>query len=67
MPGDFSFYSISLPTRKRPLGSPRSRWQDNVSMGLKEISINRRNWPDSAQDRDYWRELVNAAFSPRIP
>ena len=25
-------------------------------MDLKEISINARNWVDSAKDRDYWRE-----------
>ena len=28
-------------------------------MDLKEIGINTRNWVDSAQDRDYWRILVN--------
>ena len=28
-------------------------------MDLKEIGINTRNWVDSAQDRDYWRALVN--------
>ena len=29
-----------------------------------EIGINARNWVESAQDRDYWRALVNAAFNP---
>ena len=47
------------PTRKRPLGSPRRRWEDNIIMGLKEIVINTRTWVDSAQDRNYWRALVN--------
>ena len=41
------------PTRKRPLGRPRRRWEDNVRMDLIEIGINTRNWIDSAQDRDY--------------
>ena len=27
---------------------------------LKEIGINTRNWVDLAQDKDYWRALVNA-------
>ena len=36
-------------------------------MDPKEISINTRNWVDSAQDRDYWRALVNAAINLRIP
>ena len=45
------------PTVKRPLERPRSRWEDNIRMDLKEIGINTRNWVDSAQDRDYWRAL----------
>jgi hypothetical protein len=35
--------------------------------GLKEVSINTRNWVDSAQDKDYWRALVNAALNLRVP
>jgi hypothetical protein len=31
------------PTGKRPLGRPRSRWEDNIRMDLKEIRINTRN------------------------
>jgi hypothetical protein len=41
------------PTGKRPLGSPRRRWEDNIIMDLEEIGINAGNWVDSAQDRDY--------------
>ena len=54
------------PTGKRPLGRPRRRWDDNIRMDLKEIGI-RRNWVDSAQDRDYWRSLVNTALNLRFP
>jgi hypothetical protein len=32
-------------------------------MYLKEIGVNMRNWVDSAQDRDYWNVLVNAALN----
>ena len=38
---------------------PRRRWQDNIRMDLEEISINAREWVDSAQVRDYLRALVN--------
>ena len=55
------------PTRKRPLGRPRRRWEDNIRMDLEEIGINTRNWVDSAQDRDYWKALVNAALKLRVP
>jgi hypothetical protein len=36
-------------------------------MVLKERGINTRNWVDSAQDRDYWRDLVNAALNLQVP
>ena len=51
---------------KRPLGRPRPRWEDNVRMDLEEININAGNWVDSAQDRDYWRALVNATLNFRV-
>ena len=47
------------PTEKRPLERPRRRWKDNIRMDLEEIGINLGNWVDSAQDRNYWRALVN--------
>jgi hypothetical protein len=52
------------PTGKRPLGRPRRRWKVNIRIDLEEIGI---NWVDSAQDRDYWRALVNAALNLRVP
>ena len=58
--------STSEPTGKRPLGRPRRRWEDNISMHLEEIGINASNWVGSAQDRDYWRALVNAALNLRV-
>ena len=55
------------PTGKRPLGKPRDGWKGNIRMDLKEIGINTRNWVDSAQNRDYWRALVNVALDLRVP
>ena len=49
-------------TGKIPLGRPRRRWED-----LEEIGVNAGNWVDSAQDRDYWKALVNAALNLRVP
>ena len=54
------------PTGKRPLGRPRRRWEDNIRMDHEEIGINEKNWVDSAQDRNYWRALVNAALNLRV-
>ena len=55
------------PTGKRPLGRSSRRSEDNIRMDLKEIGINTRNWVGKAQDRDYWRALVNAALNLRVP
>ena len=55
------------PTGKRPLGRPRRRWEDNIRMDLEEIGINAGDGVDSAQDRNYWRALVNAALNLRVP
>ena len=51
------------PTENRPLGRPRRRWEDNIRMDLEEMGINSINLVDSAQVRDYWRALVNAALN----
>ena len=55
------------PTGKRSLGRPRRRWEDNIRMDLEEIGLNACNWVDSAQDRDYWRALVNAILNLWVP
>ena len=36
-------------------------------MDFEEIGINTGNWVDSAQDRNNWRTLVNAALNLRVP
>jgi hypothetical protein len=35
-------------------------------MILKEIGINTRNLVDSAQDRNYWRALVNGVLNLQV-
>ena len=54
-------------TERRLLGRPRRRWEDDIRMDLEEIGINAGNWVDPAQDRNYWRALVNAALNLRVP
>ena len=55
------------PAGNRSLGRPRRRWDDNIRIDLKEIGNNTRNWVESAQDRGYWRVLLNPALNLRIP
>ena len=54
-------------TGKRPLLRRRSRWEDNIRIDLDEIAVNRENLINSAQDRDYWRALVNAVLNVLVP
>jgi hypothetical protein len=55
------------PEGKRPQGGPRSRWVDNIKIGLGEIAWGGMDCIDLAQDRDQWRPLVNTAMNFRVP
>jgi hypothetical protein len=52
---------------KRPLGRPRRRWLDNITMDLGEIGWDGVDWIDLAQDSDQWRALVNTVINFRVP
>jgi hypothetical protein len=52
---------------KRPLGTPRRRWVNNVKMDLREIQWGDVEWIDLAQDRDQWRALVNTVMNLLVP
>ena len=57
---------VGKPERKRPLGRPRRRWEDNIKMDLLEVGGG-GDWMELAQDRDSWRALVNTAMNFRVP
>ena len=58
---------VGKPEGKRPLGRPRSRWEDNNKMGLQEVEGGDMDWIDLAQDRDRWRALVSMVMNLRVP
>jgi len=58
---------VEKPEGKRPLGRPRRRWEDNIKMDLQEVGCGSMDWIELAQDRDRWRELVNAVMNLRVP
>ena len=58
---------VGKPEGKRPLGRPRRRWVDNITMDLQEVGCGYGDWIGLAQDRDGWRKLVNAVMNLRVP
>ena len=60
------FKYVDELTGERPLGMTRQRREEDIKMDPKKISVNTKNSVDSAQDRDYWRVLENAALRLRV-
>jgi hypothetical protein len=58
---------VGKPERKRPLGRPRRRWEDNIKMDLQVVGCEDMDWIKLAQDRDNCRTLVNAVMNLRVP
>jgi hypothetical protein len=52
---------------KRPLGRPRRRWIDNITMDLLEIGLSVVDWIVLAQDRYRRRTLMNSVMNLRVP
>jgi hypothetical protein len=47
------------PEEKRPLRRPRSRWEDNIRIDIREIGWEVLDWIHLAQDWDQWPALLN--------
>jgi hypothetical protein len=52
---------------ERPLGRPRCRWVDNITMDLGEVGWSDVDWIGLAQDRNRWRGLVNSVLNLGVP
>ena len=49
------------------IGTARRRWEDNIKIDLQELGWEGMDWIFLAQDRDRWREVVNAIIYLRVP
>jgi len=58
---------VGKPDRKRPLGRPRRRWEDNIKMDLQEVGCGGMDWIRLVLARDFCRALVNALMNFRVP
>ena len=56
-----------LILQKRDSRKARLRREDNIRIDFKEMSVNTRNVIGSAQDKGFWRDLVNATLNLRVP
>jgi hypothetical protein len=55
------------PDGKRPQGTPKRRWVDNIKIDLRETRWDGMEWIELAQARDQWRALVNTVMNLRVP
>jgi hypothetical protein len=44
--------SVGKPVRKRPLGRPKHRWEDNIKIYIQEVGWGGMDWIDLAHYRD---------------
>jgi len=53
--------------RKRSLGRPRRRWEDNIKMNPQGVGCGSMDWIGRAQHRDRWWALVTPVMNLRVP
>jgi hypothetical protein len=53
---------VGILKEKRPLGRPRCRWEDNITIDLQKMKY-RGMGIKLAQDRERWQTLVNAVMN----
>jgi hypothetical protein len=58
---------VGQPEERRPLGSPRCKWIDNIKMDLLEIGLSVVDWIGLAQGRYRWRALVTTVMILQVP
>jgi hypothetical protein len=57
---------VEGPERKRPLGRTRRRWDNIIKIDFQAVGRGCMDWLDLAQDKDRWRDFVNAVMNFRV-
>jgi len=58
---------VVKPEGKKPLGRPRHRLEYNIEMYLQEMGWGGMDLIYLTQDRDRWRDVVNAGMNLWVP
>jgi hypothetical protein len=56
---------VGKPAGKRPLGRPRRRWKDNITMDLQEVGVLEYGLDRAISGQG--QALVNAVMNRRVP
>jgi hypothetical protein len=57
---------MGKPEGKRPLRSPRHRWEDGIRMDLTEIGLGEFRMDPFVQDRGRCRDLANTVMNLKV-
>jgi hypothetical protein len=57
---------VGKPEGKRPPERPRCRWEGGIKMDFRETGWGGLKWIHLAQDRDWWRVLVNVVMNLQV-
>jgi len=58
---------VGKPGGKRPLGRPRRRCEDNITMDLRWVGWEDMDWIHMAEDSDQWQALVKTVMNLQVP
>jgi hypothetical protein len=59
--------SVGKPQQKKPMGRPRHRWNNKITMDFSNIRRNGMNMISQVQDRDRWGALVYMVMNIQFP
>jgi hypothetical protein len=57
---------IGKPERKRPLGTSRRKWENNIKIYLSEIGWSGMDCIQLTQGKDRWRAFLNTIIKLRL-